>query len=187
MVLTNNNLWDVKGHCVAWLWLIMWVVPPKGFVSSPISDLFLTYVQCFDIILQINPKLTPRIGPSPEPVRLLFVLKWAHWADGTYLGDIIPLTQICTYADLVPRQIHNWPGRIAQLTMWNSGLTSTLARSCILCWLCLRFRLVNLWLRQLLYTFYLMFYCRINDHMKSYCIELCDIIVTCTIRKLGRH
>ena len=25
-----------------------------------------------------------------------------------------------------------------------------------------------------------MFYCRINGHMKSYCIEFCDIIVTCT-------
>ena len=75
MVLTNNNLCDVKGHCVAWLWLIMWVVPPKGFVSSPISDLFLTYVQCFDIILQINPKSPPRIGPSPEPASSLLVLK----------------------------------------------------------------------------------------------------------------
>ena len=124
------------------------------------------------------------VGPFPEPASSLFVLKWALWADGTYLGDIIPLTQVHTYADLVPRQIHNWPGRIAQLTMWNSGLTSTLARSCILCWLCLRFRLVNLQLRQLLYTFYLMFYCRINDHMKSYCIELCDIIVTCTVTEL---
>ena len=75
MVLTNNNLPDVKGHCVAQLQLIMWVVPPKGFVSSPVSDLFLTYVQCFDIILKINPKFSPRIGPFPEPASSLFVLK----------------------------------------------------------------------------------------------------------------
>ena len=81
----------------------MWVVPPKGFVSSPVSDLFLTYVQCFNIIPQINPKFSPRIGPFPEPASSLFVLKQALWADGTYLGDVIPLTQVHMYADLVLR------------------------------------------------------------------------------------
>ena len=43
------------------------------------------------------------VGPFPEPASSLFVLKWALWADGTYLGDIIPLTQVHTYADLVLR------------------------------------------------------------------------------------
>ena len=74
-VLTSNNLSDVKGHCVAQLQLVMQVVPPKGFVSSPVSDLFLTYVQRFDTVPQINPKFSPRIGPFPEPASSLFVLK----------------------------------------------------------------------------------------------------------------
>ena len=75
MVLTGNNLSDVKGHCVAQLWLIMWVVPPKGFVSSPVLHVILTFVQHFDIVPQINPKFSPKIGPFPEPASTLFVLK----------------------------------------------------------------------------------------------------------------
>ena len=45
----------IKGHLVAQLKLIMWVVPSKGFAPKPISDVFLTYVQRFDIVPQVNP------------------------------------------------------------------------------------------------------------------------------------
>ena len=90
------------GYCIAWLRLILRVVWPKGF-THPISDIFLEYVQCFDIILQVNPKFPTRAGPFPEPTSSLFVLRWITWAGGALLGDIIPITQIHTFADLVPR------------------------------------------------------------------------------------
>ena len=90
------------GHCVAQLHLILRVVPPKG-LTQPLSNLFLVYVQRFDVVPQLNPKLSSRAGPFPEPATSMFVLKQAVRASRTMLGDIIPLTQIRALADLVPR------------------------------------------------------------------------------------
>ena len=80
----------------------MRLVWPKEF-AQPISDIFLTYVQRFDIIPQVNPKFSSRAGSFPEPASSLFALRQATRADGAPLGDIIPLTQICAFADLIPR------------------------------------------------------------------------------------
>ena len=99
----NINLFYIKGHGVAQLRLIMRVVPLKGFSQDPISDIFLTYMQRFDVIPQINQKFSSRAGSFPEPASTLFVLKRALRGDGTPLGDIIPLTQVRGLADLVPR------------------------------------------------------------------------------------
>ena len=93
----------IKGHSVAQLKLIIRVVPSKGFVPKPISDVFLTYVQRFDIVPQVNPKFSPRAGPFPEPASSMFVLRRATRAGGAPLGDIIPLTQVRAFADLIPR------------------------------------------------------------------------------------
>ena len=93
----------IKGHLVAQLKLIMWIVPPRGFTPKPISDVFLTYVQWFDIVPQVNPKFSSRSGPFPEPASAMFVLRRAACAGGAPLGDIIPLTQVHMFADLVPR------------------------------------------------------------------------------------
>ena len=71
----NINLLYIKGHCVAQLRLIMWVVPLKEFSHNPILDIFLTYVQCFDIIPQINQNFSSRAGSFPESTSMLFVLK----------------------------------------------------------------------------------------------------------------
>ena len=75
---------------------------PKEF-AQPISDIFLAYVQHFDIIPQVNPKFSSRAGFFPEPACSLFALRCATRADGAPLGGIIPLTQICAFADLIPR------------------------------------------------------------------------------------
>ena len=93
----------IKGHSVAQLKLIMRVVPSKGFAPKPISDVFLTYVQQFDIVPQVNPMFSLRAGPFPEPASAMFVLRRATCAGGAPLGDIIPLTQVCAFADLIPR------------------------------------------------------------------------------------
>ena len=45
------------GHCVAQLRLILCVVPPKG-LTQPLLNLFLVYVQQFDVVPQLNPKLS---------------------------------------------------------------------------------------------------------------------------------
>lgn len=70
---------------------------------QPISNLFLAYVQRFDVVPQLNPKLSSRAGPFPEPATSMFVLKRAVRASGAPLGDIIPLTQLRALADLAPR------------------------------------------------------------------------------------
>ena len=93
----------IKGHSVAQLKLIMWVVPSKGFAPKPISDVFLTYVQRFDIIPQVNPMFSSRAGPFLEPASAMFVLRRATCAGGAPLGDIIPLTPVHAFADLIPR------------------------------------------------------------------------------------
>ena len=97
------NLFHIKGHCVAQLSLIMHVVPLKMLSQNPIWGIFLTYVQHFDVIPQINQNFSSRAGSFPEPASTLFVLKWALWANGTPLRDIIPLMQVCALADSVLR------------------------------------------------------------------------------------
>ena len=62
------------GHCVAQLRLILHVVPPKG-LTQPLSNLFLVYVQWFDMVLQLNPKLSSRAEPFPKPATSMFILK----------------------------------------------------------------------------------------------------------------
>ena len=81
----------------------MHVVPPKGFTQKPISTIFLAYMQCFDIVLQVNLMFSSRAGPFPEPASTMFILRRVARAGGAPLGDIIPLTQVRAFADLIPR------------------------------------------------------------------------------------
>lgn len=60
-------------------------------------------MQQFDVVSQLNPKFSSQAGPFPEPATSMFVLKLAVHASGALLGDIVPLTQLCALADLVPR------------------------------------------------------------------------------------
>ena len=61
----------------------------------PWSDRFLTYVQRFDIV--------PQGGSSRDPSTQLHVLKRAMCSGGERLGDVIPVSQIRGYANLIPR------------------------------------------------------------------------------------
>ena len=69
-------------------------------------DLFLTYAQRFYIVPQLNPTvqaLSHLRGLYPDPSTGMYVLKRAQWTDGTIMGDVVPLGQVRTLLDLVPR------------------------------------------------------------------------------------
>ena len=102
--------------------LILHVVPPKGFTQKPVLNIFLAYVQCFDIVPQVNLMFSSRAGPFPEPASTMFVLRRAARAGGAPLGDIIPLTQVRTFADLIPRFGSKADGRLTKQT--SSAYTS---------------------------------------------------------------
>ena len=78
------------------------MVPPKG-LTWHISDIFLTYAQCFDVVPHLNPKYPAHAGLFPESVMSMFSLKQAVCAGGVPLGDIIPVSQLCALVDLIPR------------------------------------------------------------------------------------
>ena len=98
--MANVHAWT--GHCVMQLWLILWVIPPQGS-TQPLPDAFLAYAQCFDVVPQVNPKFSSRAGLFPEPAAPMFILKQLVCAGGVPLGDIIPLLQLHSVADLIPR------------------------------------------------------------------------------------
>lgn len=93
----------VQGHQVGLLQLIFRIVPTN---RSSFPDRFLTYIQRFDIIPQVNPEFsasrTAR-GAYPERGTSMYVLKRATRADRTSIGGIIPLRQIRGLVNLVPR------------------------------------------------------------------------------------
>lgn len=63
------------------------------------------YVQRFNIIPQapsISGSNEPK-GRHPDPFSGLFALKRAKRADGTLLGDVIPLVQVRALVELIPR------------------------------------------------------------------------------------
>ena len=69
------------------------------------TESFLTYVQWFDIVLQINHKLsgsTTRKGPYSDPASLMFMMKRAQRQDHSVIGDVIPLAQLQALVELTP-------------------------------------------------------------------------------------
>ena len=64
---------------------------------------FLTYVQRYDIISQRNPSFSESgQGPFPDPITSMYILKRATRADGSRMGDIVPLRQLRNYVELTP-------------------------------------------------------------------------------------
>ena len=96
------------GHCVVQLCAIFRVVPAhsEGW-SNPLKvDRFLAYVQRFDVIPQINPKVSgsPTLrGQYPDPSAGMYVVKRAFRSNQDPMGDIIPLQQIRSLVELTPR------------------------------------------------------------------------------------
>jgi hypothetical protein len=96
----------LSGHRVVQLRLIFCIVHPSGSAppaESPTSS-FLAYVQRFDMVPQARStgSNTGR-GIAPEASTGMYVLKRSIRADGSRMGDIIPLSHIRTGVDLVPR------------------------------------------------------------------------------------
>ncbi|TFK60664.1 hypothetical protein BDN72DRAFT_904782 [Pluteus cervinus] len=67
---------------------------------------YLTYSRRFDIISQLNPKFSgskSRRGAFPDPASSLFVLRRARRTNQAPTGDVIPIQQLRSPADLVPK------------------------------------------------------------------------------------
>ncbi|RDB15509.1 hypothetical protein Hypma_004166 [Hypsizygus marmoreus] len=93
------------GHLVAQLQLVFRVVPPRGTVAVRGTDNFLTYVQRFDIIPQINRQISgssTRKGLYPDPASGMYLMERARRNDGSLIGGIVPLAHVRTLVDLVP-------------------------------------------------------------------------------------
>jgi hypothetical protein len=82
--------------------MIFRVVPFDGFVSPVGTDQFLAYVQRFDIVSQIDP-VTQTRGSVPEPTTGMYQVKRARRADGSPMGDIVPLERLRAAVELTPR------------------------------------------------------------------------------------
>ena len=68
----NDHSWP--GHCVAQLQLIFHMVSPRG-LTQHISNIFLTYTQCFDVVPQLNPKYSSHAGCHDHTLIALGVLR----------------------------------------------------------------------------------------------------------------
>lgn len=85
----------------------------------------LSYVQRFDIVPQLNPKVSgsrTHKGLYPEASSMLYVLKHAKRSSGELVGDVVPFHQVRSLVELVPRL-----GRTAdtRLSATNSMVYST--------------------------------------------------------------
>ncbi|KAH9164866.1 hypothetical protein EDB89DRAFT_2116190 [Lactarius sanguifluus] len=100
------NIDDNKGIAFAQIRLIFRAVPSQAFPPSSNADLFLSYVQRFDIVPQphpVAPASSNQKGPYPHPITSMYLLKRARRIDGAIMGDVVPLAQLRTLVDLVPR------------------------------------------------------------------------------------
>lgn len=84
---------------------IIFRVIPSHQGTTVEGDRFLTYGQRFDIVPQINAKLSGSNikGCFPDPISSLYVLTRARRANGMIMGDILPLDQVRTLVDLIPK------------------------------------------------------------------------------------
>jgi hypothetical protein len=96
-------LWP-EGHTPAQLRLIMRFVPPRSSLPPAGLDSFLAYVQRFDIIpQQSTTSASSARRAQPDPATGMYLLKRSLRADGTVVGDVIPLSQCRVPAEVTPR------------------------------------------------------------------------------------
>ena len=98
--------YPLLGHIVVSLQLIFRIVP--SYPHETYGNRFLTYVRRFDIVPQINPAISgsrtrTQKGPYPEPSSGLYLLKQSTRSTGTIMGDVLPLDQLRSLANLTPR------------------------------------------------------------------------------------
>ncbi|KAG1899632.1 uncharacterized protein F5891DRAFT_953478 [Suillus fuscotomentosus] len=101
-VIINNDagcLWPtsgLRGHTIGQIRLIMHPIGKSG-TNWSWKDRFLVYVHRFDIVPQSS-------GTNDrEPSTQLHLLKRAKRSNGTWVGDIIPVMQLRSPVNLVPR------------------------------------------------------------------------------------
>lgn len=95
-----------SGHHIVQLRLFFRAIPSRRAPYAPGTDLFLTYAQRFDIVPQLNPTFqasSTQRGLYPDPTTGMYVLKRSHRSDGSIMGDVVPLRQVRTLLDLIPR------------------------------------------------------------------------------------
>ena len=95
-----------SGHHVVQLQLIFCAIPSRITPSAPGTGLFLTYARRFDIIPQLNSAVqasSTQKGLYPDPSTGMYVLKCSRRSNGTIMGDVLPLGQLRTLLDIVPR------------------------------------------------------------------------------------
>jgi hypothetical protein len=86
--------------------LIFRAVPSRRAPYSPGTDLFPVYAQRFDIVPQLPPTgqgQSNQKGMYQELSNGMHLLKRARRTDGSIMGDVVPLAQLRTLVDLVPR------------------------------------------------------------------------------------
>ena len=79
------------------------VIPSRRSPPQLCTDMFLAYVQHFDIVPQPNPQRPNQKGSYVEPSTGMYCLKRARRSDGSFFGDVIVLNHIRALVDLVPR------------------------------------------------------------------------------------
>lgn len=91
------------GHQVVEICLVFRIVPLSN-QRLPV-DQFLTYVQRFDVVPQVNPSFSgSRVqGPYPEALSSLYLVKRAKRTNNESFGDILPLHQVRKLVELIPR------------------------------------------------------------------------------------
>ncbi|KAJ3924356.1 MAG: hypothetical protein NXY57DRAFT_877154, partial [Lentinula lateritia] len=94
---------SLEGHAIVLVKMIFTVAQPRR-PSLPIEGThrFLAYCECLDIVNQPPPP--PQACPFryPDYSTGCYVLKRARRADGTPMGDIIPVSQFRSFADICP-------------------------------------------------------------------------------------
>lgn len=80
----------------------MRAVPRHGCKPAPGTDQFLCYARRFEVVPQLNPRLSNERGPYPDPITAFYIVKRSRRADGTAMGDVVPLHQVRALVELTP-------------------------------------------------------------------------------------
>jgi hypothetical protein len=101
------NHWQYIGHIVVDVRLIFQILPTAPFTDDTplghqITGRFLAYIQRYDVVPQRDPTGAQH-GMYPDSSTGLYLLKRAVRSTGEVLGDIIPLDQLRSLADVAPR------------------------------------------------------------------------------------
>jgi hypothetical protein len=92
-----------SGHVAVEIRLLMRPVLPQASQPLQALDSFLAYVQRFDFVSQLPGPSSNRGSAQIDPTTGMVFLKRSTRSDGTYLGDVIPVTQFRVPVELIPR------------------------------------------------------------------------------------